>query len=101
MRSYIRVELVYHCRLLIRIQKAGLERVTRERNELFPRESNRIPDREIVLIHVSAEISRIVRIDRNEEAALEQSANRIMRKIIDHTQPEIGKGAHGERYSCR
>ena len=97
-RSRIGAELVLHCSLLPCIEKARLERITGKRNELFPREPNGIAEREIILIHVSAEVSRIIRIDGDKQALIEHSADGVMEKAVDHAQPEIGQGAKRQRY---
>jgi len=67
------------------LEKAGLERVTRERDKLFSCEASRVLDSRIVLVHVAAEIGWIVRVHGDQQAHFKHVAQRVVRQIVDDT----------------
>ncbi len=72
--------------------------VAHDRGDLLASEPQRLRHGEVVLVHVAAEIGRVVGIDRHLEALVHHPAQRMMGEIIDHAQPQIGERAHGQRH---
>ena len=80
-----------------RAHQRRLKSVADDRGDLLAPEPQRLRHGEVILVHVAAEIGRVVGIDRHLEAVVHHTSQRMACQIIDHAQPQVGQRAHGQR----
>ena len=79
--------------------KAGLEAVVRQLPGVLRRQAGGGEHGLEVVVHVAAEIGRIVRVHGGAQAGVEQRLQIVVAQLGEHAQLLVRQRAHGERYA--
>lgn len=79
------------------VQKRSLKTVFAELRDFRCAQIERLLQGGEVVVHIAAEIGRVVRIDGNQHAALQQAVQVVLRQIIHHFQLQIAQAAFNSK----
>src|SRR5215831_20530956 len=91
------IDLGEKFRLLRLRHQRGSDGVASDRRDLVASEPQRLCGGAIILLHIAAEIGGIVGINRDHQPLVQHSQQRMLRKVRDHPQPDVGQRTDRER----
>ena len=80
----------------ISIEETGFDGIARERDEMLFLKVQCLGDAIEVIVHIAAEISRIVGIHRCFQAFFQHCAQGVLAQIVDDAELEIAERANGQ-----
>ena len=85
--------------LLIRGKESGLKAVARQLIQIIASQIQCFLNSDVILIHIPAKISRIIRIDRHTQPPVQQLFNAVVFHPLKDAQFGIGKRTNCQRYT--